>query len=188
MAAPRAVRNGEEACEFSKSLFWCGIPMPQTASVVPNFKLDFGVLEQLLGFQIRRAQLRTYWDFARDAPVEGITPGQLAILVFIRGNTGLTQQRLCTSLGIEKSTLAVTLHRLCERDLVRRERSTRDRRENALALTERGAAVLREMLQHVARHEKRIARALSKEERRTLISLLNKVARSGNGTNGAHSK
>jgi DNA-binding MarR family transcriptional regulator len=151
--------------------------MPQTAVVEPNFKLDFGVLEQLLGFQIRRAQLRVYWDFARDAPIEGITPGQLAILVFIRANPGLTQQRLCTSLGIEKSTLAVTLHRLCERRLVVRERSTRDRRENALALTEHGAATLRIMLQHVAKHERRIARALSRDERRTLIRLLNKVAR-----------
>ena len=150
--------------------------MPQTAAADSNFSLDFGVLEQLLGFQIRRAQLRTYWDFQRDAPVD-VTPGQLAIMIFIRGNPGLTQQRLCTSLGIEKSTLAVTLHRLCERNLVRRERSTRDRRENALALTEHGAASLRSMLQHVSKHERRISRTLTRDERRTLIALLSKVAR-----------
>jgi DNA-binding MarR family transcriptional regulator len=150
--------------------------MPQTAAAETSYPLEYGVLDQLLGFQIRRAQLRTYWDFARDAPFE-LTPGQLAILVFIRSNPGLTQQRLCESLGIEKSTLAVTLHRLCERDLVRRERSTRDRRENALALTEHGGTVLRSMLQHVAKHEKRIARGLTREERRTLMLLLRKIGR-----------
>lgn len=155
--------------------------MSQSAAAADtHFGLDFGVLEQLLGFQIRRAQLRTYWDFSRDAPAD-ITPGQLAILIFIRSNPGLTQQRLCTSLGIEKSTLAVTLHRLCERNLVRRERSTRDRRENALALTDHGATTLRSMLQHVAKHERRIARALTRNERRTLLDLLTKVARTNRG-------
>jgi DNA-binding MarR family transcriptional regulator len=151
--------------------------MPQPAIAETGFELEYGELDTLLGFQLRRAQLRTYWDFARDAPVE-LTPGQLAILVFIKSNAGLTQQRLCESLGIEKSTLAVTLHRLCERDLVVRERSTRDRRENALALTDNGNAALRKMLQHVAKHERRIARALSREERKTLMTLLQKVARS----------
>jgi DNA-binding MarR family transcriptional regulator len=150
--------------------------MPQPLAAETSFHLDYGTLHELLGFQIRRAQLRTYWDFARDAPIEGLTPGQLAILVFIKNNPGLTQQRLCESLGIEKSTLAVTLHRLADRDLVRRERSTRDRRENALALTENGGRVLRTMLQHVAKHEKRIARQLTRDERKTLMTLLQKVA------------
>jgi DNA-binding MarR family transcriptional regulator len=150
--------------------------MPQPLAAETSFQLDYGTLHELLGFQIRRAQLRTYWDFARDAPIDGITPGQLAILVFIKNNPGLTQQRLCESLGIEKSTLAVTLHRLGDRDLVRRERSTRDRRENALALTENGGRVLRTMMQHVTKHEKRIVRNLTRDERKTLMTLLRKVA------------
>lgn len=155
--------------------------MPQPAASEQTFELNYGVLNDYLGFELRRAQLRTFWDFARDAPVEGLTPGQLAILIFIRSNTGLTQQRLCESLGIEKSTLAVTLHRLEDRDLVRRERSTKDRRENALALTDNGMKTLRTMLQHVSKHEKRIARALTREERKTLMTLLKKVGRPSRG-------
>jgi DNA-binding MarR family transcriptional regulator len=148
---------------------------PATADATPV--LDFGVLLELLGFQVRRTQLRIYEDFARDAPVEGITPGLLAILVFIDKNAGLTQQRLCESLGVDKSTLAVTLHRLCDRGLVKRIRSRRDRRENALELTDKGERAMRAMMAHVANHEKRIARRLTRAERQTLMELLRKVAR-----------
>ncbi|HKU43929.1 MAG TPA: MarR family winged helix-turn-helix transcriptional regulator [Polyangiales bacterium] len=151
--------------------------MSQPASAEPDSALDFGVLLEFLGFQVRRAQLRIYEDFARDAPVDGITPGLLAILVFIERNPGLTQQRLCESLGIDKSTLAVTLHRLCDRGLVKRVRSRRDRRENALELTDKGERARRSMLAHVASHERRIARHLTRAERQTLMRLLRKVAR-----------
>jgi DNA-binding MarR family transcriptional regulator len=151
--------------------------MSQPAPADATPPLDFGVLLELLGFQVRRTQLRIYEDFARDAPIDGITPGLLAILVFIDNNPGLTQQRLCESLGIDKSTLAVTLHRLCDRGLVKRIRSRRDRRENALELTDKGDKVMRSMLAHVANHERRIARRLTRAERHTLMELLRKVAR-----------
>jgi DNA-binding MarR family transcriptional regulator len=138
-------------------------------------KLQSGVLPGLLGFQIRRAQLAIFADFMRRAPVKGLTPGQLAILVFIDQNPDLTQQRLCDGIGVEKSTLVVRLHRLAERGLIRRVRSPRDRRENILELTAQGRAKLKSMLNFVASHEERVSVQLSQAERKQLFALLAKI-------------
>ena len=79
---------------------------------------DIGVLGSLIGFNLRMAQLAVYDDFMRGAPIRGLTPGQLAILVLIDRNPNSTQQRLSALIGIEKSTLVVRLHRLAERGLI----------------------------------------------------------------------
>ena len=147
---------------------------PGSAPAVKR-KLQSGVLPGLLGFQIRRAQLAIFADFMRRAPVKGLTPGQLAILVFIDQNPDLTQQRLCDGIGVEKSTLVVRLHRLAERGLIRRVRSPRDRRENILELTAQGRAKLKSMLNFVASHEERVSVQLSQAERKQLFALLAKI-------------
>jgi DNA-binding MarR family transcriptional regulator len=140
-------------------------------------ELDSGVLRSLVGFNLRIAQLVVYDDFMRGAPVQGLTPGQLAILVFIDRNPNTTQQRLSEGIRIEKSTLVVRLHRLADRGLIERVRSTRDRRQNTLRLTAKGKAALKSMLSFVSRHEKKLTAKLSAAERAKLIELLNKIGR-----------
>jgi DNA-binding MarR family transcriptional regulator len=132
-------------------------------------------MAKFVGFQLRRAQLAIYDDFMRAAPVRGLTPGQLAILILIDQNKGLTQQRLCEGIGVEKSTLVVRLHRLAERGLIQRVRSPADRRENILELTTQGKAKLKAMLAFVAEHERRVASRLTETERKQLLVLLSKV-------------
>lgn len=143
---------------------------PQAAKT----KLNLGVLSKLVGFQIRRVQLTIYDDFMRGAPVRGLTPGQLAILVLIDQNASLTQQQLCDGIGVEKSTLVVRLHRLAERNLIRRVRSPEDRRQNILELTAHGKTKLRAMLEFITEHERRIAERLTEAERKQLFVLLAK--------------
>jgi len=132
-------------------------------------------MAKLVGVQIRRAQLAIYDDFMRRAPVPGLTPGQLAILVLIEQNAKLTQQRLCDGIGVDKSTLVVRLHRLVERGLIRRVRSSTDRRENTLELTTRGKAQLKSMMEFVAEHERHMTARLSDTEREQLLRLLAKL-------------
>jgi DNA-binding MarR family transcriptional regulator len=138
-------------------------------------KLDFGALSGFIGFHLRTAQLTVYDNFMRNAPVRGLTPGQLAILVFIAQNASLTQQRLCDGIGVEKSTLVVRLHRLAERGLIKRVRSTADRRENCLELTPAGHKALQAMLTFVVKHERQIGARLTAAERKQLIVLLSKI-------------
>ncbi|MEY4581482.1 MAG: hypothetical protein RL701_6185 [Pseudomonadota bacterium] len=160
----RETSPGEEAARKSESKIQLAKP-----------RLNFGVLYKLLGFQIRRSQLIIYDDFMRRAPVRGLTPGQLAILVLIDQNPNLTQQQLCDGIGVEKSTLVVRLHRLAERSLIRRVRSPDDRRQNILELTNPGKTKLKAMLDFIAEHEKRIASQLTEAERKQLFVLLAKI-------------
>jgi DNA-binding MarR family transcriptional regulator len=137
--------------------------------------LDHGVLSSLIGFRLRKAQLLVYDDFMRGAPVRRLTPGQLAILIFIDRNPDMTQQRLCDGILVEKSTLVVRLHRLVERGLIQRVRSTEDRRQNSLKLTKKGLAALKSMLAFVDKHERKITARLSAAERKQLLDLLVKI-------------
>ena len=143
------------------------------AAAVP--KLESGVLSSLVGFNLRIAQLTVYEDFLRRAPVRGLTPGQLAILIFIDQNPDATQQRLSEGIRIEKSTLVVRLHRLAERGLIERVRSTADRRQNALRLTRQGASALKTMLAFVSEHERKVTSKLTPSERKKLVELLRKI-------------
>jgi DNA-binding MarR family transcriptional regulator len=137
--------------------------------------LDLGPLDSLLGYRLRIAQLAVYEDFLGDAPVRGLAPGQFAILVLVHENPDTTQQGLCEGIGVDKSTFAIALDRLAERGLIRRVRSTEDRRSNSLRLTPKGDAARKAMIRHVARHERRAFARLTAPERKQLMDLLRKV-------------
>lgn len=145
-------------------------PEPESESAV-----EPGVLSSIIGFHIRRAQLVVYDDFMRGAPVRGLTPGQLAILILIDKNPEITQQRLSEGIQVEKSTLVVRLHRLAERGLIQRVRSTQDRRQNCLRLTKKGNDCLHTMLDFVAKHERKLTERLSPSERKQLVTLLRRI-------------
>jgi DNA-binding MarR family transcriptional regulator len=149
--------------------------MRKTAKPQTPVKLNLGPLKSLVGFNIRQAQLAVYDDFMRGAPIRGLTPGQLALLVLVDENPNITQQRLCEGIRVEKSTLVVRLHRLAERGLIQRVRSTEDRRQNGLRLTKKGKAAMQGMLSFVALHERKIASDLSVAERKQLIDLLDRI-------------
>jgi DNA-binding MarR family transcriptional regulator len=138
-------------------------------------RLNLGVLPSLLGFHVRRAQLKVFEDFQRAAPTPTLAPGQFGILVIIDGNPDMTQQQLCEGIGRDKSTFTVSLHRLADLGLIHRVRSDVDRRQNSLRLTAKGVAVLRAMLAHVERHERRVFAKLTASERKVLLEMLTRI-------------
>ncbi|OBS10671.1 MarR family winged helix-turn-helix transcriptional regulator [Acidihalobacter prosperus] len=137
--------------------------------------LDFGQLTDLVGYRLRKAQIAAYQAFmtGRDAP--GLTPGQVGVLILIDRNPALTQQALSYGIGVDKSTLVATLDRLSERGLIRRVRSSVDRRQNELRLTPKGQRTLTEALAYIDQHERALTARLSDDERATLLALLHKI-------------
>ncbi|HEX6979748.1 MAG TPA: MarR family transcriptional regulator [Alphaproteobacteria bacterium] len=133
-------------------------------------------LAVLLGYSLRRAQLRVFQDFAAAMADLGLTPGQVGALLLIESNRGLSQSELGAALGIDRSSVVPLIDRLQAMKLVRRVARASDRRTNALELTEVGEAAVRRMLPVLERHERRIAARLSPAERRTLMDLLDRVA------------
>jgi len=150
-----------------------------TAAAVENGRdaeLDYGALADLLGYQLRRAQVAAYQNFANVLAGLNISPGQVGVLALVQANPGINQTRVGNALGIDRSTLVAVIDRLEERDLVARTPSPTDRRSHALMLTEAGAGYLEKLLPRLDEHERQIAVGLGDRERSALIELLSRVA------------
>lgn len=140
---------------------------------------DRGILPGLIGYQLRRAQIAVFQNFARAMAAYDITPGRFGMLEVIAANSGLSQSELGAILGIDRSTVVAVIDRLEKDGLVRRMKAPNDRRSHALKLSEKGAVTLAVLEQRVAAHERDIAGALSAAERKTLLSLLTRIADGG---------
>ena len=138
--------------------------------------VELGMLRTLLGYHLRRAQVAVFQHFTQAMGEADITPGQFGVLSVINGNPGLSQTQLGNALGIDRSTVVAVIDRLEGRGLVMRTASPTDRRSHALKLSEAGEALLKRLEVMVRAHEQHIARALSPDEQRQLIDLLDRVA------------
>ena len=148
------------------------MPPPETKAAA------FGLLPDLLGYNLRRAQVAVFADFAAAMAGHEITPGQFGVLVLIDANAGLNQRELGEAMGVDRSTVVAVLDRLERRGLVQRRPVPTDRRSYALHLSPAGADLLAALVPVVREHEARIAEDLTTGERETLNVLLKKLARS----------
>jgi DNA-binding MarR family transcriptional regulator len=135
-----------------------------------------GVLDQLLGYQIRRAQTRLFAHFEEQLAHLKITPGQLGLLVLISANPGINQVALARAVGIERATLGEFINRFERDKLVERRGLIDDRRSYALHLTRRGQEFMDEAIPAVLAHESAFTDHLTSAERATLHKLLAKLA------------
>ena len=101
--------------------------------------IDLGVLDEHLGYFVRRLQVWIFQDFIRRLSRIDISPAQFSVLVVIGANAGLSQAELAATLGIERARLVRLLHRLERRGLTQRLPSSADGRRHALAADARRA-------------------------------------------------
>jgi len=137
--------------------------------------LDFGILPNLAGYQLRMAQIAMFRDFAESVGEFDVTPGLFGVLVIIDANPGLKQSELARAAHLDRSTVVSIIDNLERRDLVERRPAQNDRRSNALFLTSAGKKLLKSLKQRVADHEERLVRHLSEDEQATLVTLLKKI-------------
>ena len=150
---------------------------PKTAgrSAEKAAQLDLGMLPDLVGFNLRCAQLSVFQHFGRTVGRGGITPPQFGTLLLIEANPDVSQSAVAEALRFDRSTLVQIIDRLEERGLVNRHVSPQDRRSYALRLTPEGAKTLARLKKAAVDHEKIAADALDDGERATLIALLQKL-------------
>jgi len=139
--------------------------------------VDLGVLDQHLGYLIRRFQVWVFQDFIRTLEAIDIRPAQYSVLVVIGANAGLSQSDLADTLGIERARLVRLLDLLEKRGLMRRLPSPRDRRSHALQLTSEGQKVLKKAKALAATHEARLTEKLGAEPRAAMLEYLRDFAR-----------
>lgn len=104
-----------------------------------------------------------------------LTPRQLAVLVTVAQNEGLSQTGLVDRTGIDRSTLADIVRRLQKKGLIQRRRTKEDARAYAVKLTDEGKRVLRTAEPLARRVDERILDALPSKQREMFIDELQSI-------------
>ena len=149
--------------------------MPATSAAKKKSSIDYGLLPELVGYQLRMAQIALFRDFSEGPGEEDVTPGLFGVLVIIEANPDLKQSELARATHLDRSTVVTVIDNLERRGLVERRVALHDRRSNAIRLTAAGSTLLRKLKRQVSQHEKRLLENFSDSERASFIGLLQKV-------------
>jgi DNA-binding MarR family transcriptional regulator len=107
----------------------------------------------------------------------GLTPTQIAILSALATRAGLSQTQLCDATGVDRSTMGDVVKRLVKKGLVRRTRTRRDARTNAIELTNHGQQAIAAVTPVAATVGEELLAVLPERGRRKFIqSLLTVIA------------
>src|SRR5262245_16834689 len=157
VGAVKPVRNGEGTDE----------PAP----------LQLGELSELLGYSLKRAQLKVFEDFLNCVEPLQLTPAQFSVLLLLDRNPGRNQTEIANTLGILRPNFVSMLDALESRKLCARVRSPHDRRSHIVMLTDRGRSILARAKRLVAtKHEARLNALLGEADRAALMKILDKLA------------
>lgn len=138
--------------------------------------LQMGELSDLLGYSLKRAQLKVFDDFLHCVAPLQLTPAQFSVLILLDRNPGRNQTEIANTLGILRPNFVAMLDGLEGRGLCTRMRSSNDRRSHVLVLTDKGRAVLARAKKLVARHEARLNELIGSDNRAAMIEMLATIA------------
>jgi DNA-binding MarR family transcriptional regulator len=142
-----------------------------------DIPIELGELSELLGYTLKRAQLKIFEDFLRCMAPLQLTPAQFSVLLLLDRNPGRNQTEIANTLGILRPNFVAMLDGLESRDLCARMRSVNDRRSHHLVLTDKGKAVLARAKKLVAaKHEARLNELLGADNRAALVGMLTRIA------------
>jgi len=150
---------------------------PRTLAPIARVpELDYGVLDELLGYSLRRAQVAMFLAFHAATRGQDITPPRFTALVVIGANPGINQSVLGRVLGIARSGAMALTDWFETRGWVERRRNRDDGRAWGLHLTRQGEGLVERMRRAVQAEDRKRAAVLAPKERRELLRLLNKLA------------
>src|SRR5262245_33124925 len=138
--------------------------------------LQYDVLDELIGFSLRRAQLAMNGAFGQATRGADVTPPRLTALIIVGANPGISQTALGEVLGIARSGAMLLADWAEERGLVERRRRPGDGRVWGMHLTRQGEQFVQRMKRRVVDHDLKKSRVLTPAERRELFRLLEKLA------------
>jgi DNA-binding MarR family transcriptional regulator len=145
----------------------------QSNAQVPG--VEYGVLDELVGYSIRRAQIRIYQDFLDALGPWSITPPRFSAMTIIQSNTDMKLTELANAMGIARSGAVEVVNSLEKLGYATRTESTVDKRAHALALTDAGREALRGITQAIREHDARISARLTAAEQKELRRLLDSL-------------
>lgn len=137
--------------------------------------IEYGVLDELVGYGLRRAQIRMTEAFDAQLGGLGVTTQRFSALVLIASNPGLKQTELAGVMGIARSGVLAIVEALSLQGLIERRPVPGDARAQALFLSPLGEEKLPRIVQLVREHDRELVRGFSAAEIETLKSLLERI-------------
>lgn len=137
--------------------------------------INVSILPNLLGYNIRRAQIALWRDFNRTVGEGTVRSGMFSLMVLVEANPGIAQVDLARVLDQDKATIVGLIDSLQKRRWLVRRRSSVDARRHGIFMTATGKAGLQELRDEMLEHEARFTRLFSDDEMTTLITLLRRI-------------
>ncbi|RZL36942.1 MAG: MarR family transcriptional regulator [Rubrivivax sp.] len=128
--------------------------------MLPVPGVDYGPLDSLLGYALRRAQNALYLDFYRATAAWDVSPQRYAALVLIGRNPGLRQGLLGQAMGLHRSGALRLTDWLTAQGWAERRDAPEDARAWGLFLTAAGKRRLVKLEAAVAEHDRQLLAAL----------------------------
>ena len=138
-------------------------------------KLQTAYLEELLGYNTRRAALHIIGAYMQNMASFDLRPAEFSVLSLIRHNPGITSRQLCAALSILPPNLVVILKQFEKRGLIARKPHPTDGRAIGLSLSDAGETLMAEAEAVSAASDVSSTQALTASERKTLKRLLKKI-------------
>jgi DNA-binding MarR family transcriptional regulator len=143
--------------------------------------VDFGPMEDQLGFLLRLAQIEDFRRFYQRFGNRELRPGEYSALIAIGINPGIRQGVLANALMIKRSNMAKMIGTLMRRGLVRRRVPASDKRAVELYPTTKSRSLIGKLMPEITEHDRNASSMLEQDERELLIGLLKKmIGRTGN--------
>ena len=128
-----------------------------------------------MGYLLRRANQHHTAIFADGMSPHQLTPMQLTVLVKIRDESEVSQNRLGRLAAMDPATVQGVVKRLAERKLVTAGRDVNDRRRSLWRLSAAGERLLTQALPAARKITDATLAPLDAGERKILIALLHKL-------------
>lgn len=148
---------------------------PRPGSIVRVPGIDYGGLDDHLGYVLRRAQLAGFEAFHRATAGIDITPPRYTALIIVGANPGLSQTELGTVLGTARSGAMLLTDWFEQHGLAERRRRNGDGRAWGLYLTSRGKTLIARLKRRVHAGDAAFAGRLAPRELMELRKLLEKL-------------
>lgn len=136
-------------------------------------------LEDLLGYNLKRAYLVVQEDFRTALGEGGLSARVFAALTLTVENPNITQSALSRMLGIERSGLVAIVDDLEAKGYLKRMVVPRDRRIQALVPTESGKTAHADIVRKVQAHEAALFKDMTAHDKQSLLDLLKKIRNAG---------
>ena len=132
-------------------------------------------LDDLIGYAMRRAQLKLFQNLIGRLSAHDLRPAQFTALAIIDKNPGLMQADLAKALTIEPPQMVPLLNKLESRALAVRVRCKPDKRSYGIFLSKTGETLLKKLKLIAAESDMDATSNLDSQEREELLKLLKKV-------------